>query len=45
MNFNVVHDELYLVKSIVTREMEGALSLSVPLKVDVGVGQNWLEAH
>ena len=45
LNFNVVHDELYLVKSIVTREMEGALSLSVPLKVDVGVGQNWLEAH
>jgi DNA polymerase-1 len=45
LNFNVVPDELYIVKSIVTREMEGALSLSVPLKVDVGVGQNWLEAH
>ncbi len=45
LNFNVVPDELYIVKSIVTREMEGALSLSVPLKVDVGVGKNWLEAH
>jgi DNA polymerase-1 len=45
LNFNVLPDELYIVKSIVTREMEGALSLSVPLKVDVGVGKNWLEAH
>jgi DNA polymerase-1 len=45
LDFNVVHDELYIVKSIVTREMESALSLLVPLKVDVGVGQNWLEAH
>ena len=27
------------------REMEGALKLKVPIKVDVGVGTNWLEAH
>jgi DNA polymerase I-like protein with 3'-5' exonuclease and polymerase domains len=25
--------------------MEGAMSLSVPLKVDLGVGTNWAEAH
>ncbi|MBB3188552.1 DNA polymerase I [Microbacter margulisiae] len=45
LNFNVVHNELEIVKSIIIQEMESALSLSVPLKVDVGVGQNWLEAH
>ncbi|HQC04642.1 MAG TPA: hypothetical protein PLB75_04075, partial [Paludibacteraceae bacterium] len=26
-------------------EMEGAFPLRVPLKVDIGIGQNWLEAH
>ena len=31
------------VTALVRREMEGAASLSVPLVVDVGVGDNWLE--
>jgi len=49
-----VHDEL-LVESptdeaeatagLVKDVMEGALRLSVPLKVDVGIGQNWAEIH
>jgi len=48
-----VHDELVLeappneveaVASIVRDAMEGAASLSVPLVVDLGVGDNWLDA-
>ncbi len=47
-----VHDELIIevndseaerCKSIVKREMENALSLSIPLTVDVTMGKNWLE--
>ncbi len=49
-----VHDELILevrkeelaeVKALVKHEMESALPLDVPIKVDMGVGTNWLEAH
>ncbi len=49
-----VHDELVFeapkgevedVKKIIVKEMEGAMELKVPLKVDVGVGKSWLEAH
>jgi DNA polymerase-1 len=48
-----VHDELVLeappneveaVTSIVRDAMEGAARLSVPLVVDLGVGDNWLDA-
>ena len=31
--------------NLAKREMEGAMSLGVPLEVSVGVGSNWLEAH
>jgi DNA polymerase I len=49
-----IHDELIfevpdaekdVMKQIVREEMEGAMSLSVPLKVDIGIGGNWSEAH
>jgi DNA polymerase-1 len=49
-----VHDELVFeapkgevddVKKMIKREMEGAIKLNVPLRVDVGAGANWLEAH
>ncbi|MFC1552360.1 DNA polymerase I, partial [Candidatus Latescibacterota bacterium] len=49
-----VHDELILevpeqeieTATLLVREtMEGAIELSVPLVVDIGKGQNWLEAH
>jgi len=30
---------------MVVNEMSGAAKLDVPLKVDVGTGSNWLEAH
>ncbi len=45
LNFNVPLDEVERVKALVREEMEGAFSLSVPLRVDIGVGANWLEAH
>ncbi len=45
LNFNVPNNELDTMKKLVTEEMEKAISLRVPVKVDVGVGDNWLEAH
>ena len=30
---------------MVREEMTGALSLSVPLVVDVGIGPSWADAH
>ena len=45
LNFNVPLDELERVKALVREEMESAMKLSVPLRVDIGVGANWLEAH
>jgi DNA polymerase-1 len=45
LNFNVLKSELETVKEIVKTEMERAVSLSVPLDVDMGEGVNWLEAH
>ncbi|MBN1957848.1 MAG: DNA polymerase I [Desulfuromonadales bacterium] len=41
----VPEDELELVKGIVRNEMEQAVSLDLPLKVDIGTGKNWAEAH
>jgi DNA polymerase-1 len=43
--FEVKATELEKVKKMVKQEMETAIKLDVPLKVDVGVGKNWLEAH
>ncbi len=43
--FDTPKNEVEQVKEIVKREMEGAMSLGVPLEVSVGVGDNWLEAH
>ncbi len=49
-----VHDEIVIdtlrseverVREIVRTEMEGAAQLKVPLIVDCGVGENWLQAH
>ena len=49
-----VHDELLFetpdeeferLRAMVVREMETALELSVPLKVDTGYGPTWYEAH
>jgi DNA polymerase-1 len=43
--FDAHKDELQELKQLVIGEMERALPLSVPVKVEVGVGNNWLEAH
>lgn len=43
--FDVVPDELDELKKIVKNEMESAIKLKVPLIVDMGTGNNWLEAH
>ena len=43
--FDVYKPELETIKSLVKTEMENAYQLSVPLDVDLGFGQNWLEAH
>ena len=42
--FEAPPDELDAVRGLVRKEMEGAVTLSVPLVVDVGVGPNWLDA-
>jgi len=43
--FEVVPEDTEYLKHIVIEEMSGAASLKVPLKVDWGTGNNWLEAH
>jgi DNA polymerase-1 len=48
-----IHDELLFEipeqyveseRDMVVAEMSGAIELAVPLKVDAGIGPNWLEA-
>jgi DNA polymerase-1 len=41
--FDVVPEELEVMRALVVELMEGAVSLSVPLKVDVGTGNNWYD--
>ena len=43
--FDVVPDELDTMRELVRELMEAAVELDVPVKVDIGVGENWLEAH
>lgn len=49
-----IHDELLFeapeneaakLSALVKKEMEQAIELSVPIKVEVGMGENWFEAH
>lgn len=43
--FEAPEDELETVTALIKNEMENAYQTSVPLLVEVGVGDNWLEAH
>jgi DNA polymerase-1 len=43
--FDAYKPELEKLKTMVKHEMENAYKLTVPLDVDLGVGDNWLEAH
>jgi len=43
--FEVEEDAVDAAAAMVREEMEGAAELSVPLTVDVGIGDNWDEAH
>ena len=43
--FDVPKDEIESLKIMVKNEMENAFKLDVPLLVDIGIGNNWLEAH
>jgi DNA polymerase I len=45
LNFIVPKGELVQVQKMVSKEMEMAANLEVPLKADTGYGKNWLEAH
>ncbi len=43
--FDARKNELEDLKELVEHEMSGAAELRVPLLVDMGTGDNWLEAH
>ena len=37
-------DEIDIVKQILSEEMQGAMTLNVPLKVDMSEGRSWFDA-
>ncbi len=43
--FEAAEDEVDSLSAFVRSEMENACSLDVPVKVDIGTGRNWSEAH
>ncbi len=43
--FDVLKEEMDIVMPLVKQAMENAYPLSIPLIVDAGAGENWLEAH
>ncbi|RMG03943.1 MAG: DNA polymerase I [Nitrospirae bacterium] len=43
--FEVPDDETQIMHEVVREEMEGAMQLSVPLRVEIGTGPNWASAH
>lgn len=43
--FDVPKEEVHVFKEIITHRMKTAIKLRVPLDVEIGEGNNWLEAH
>jgi DNA polymerase-1 len=43
--FDVTREELEYMKDMVREKMQGAWVHRVPLLVEIGVGDNWLQAH
>ncbi|MBM4145783.1 MAG: DNA polymerase I [Nitrospira sp.] len=43
--FEIRKQELETVMAVVKKEMEGVITLSVPLSVGISYGKNWAEAH
>ncbi|TRX22659.1 DNA polymerase I [Flavobacterium franklandianum] len=43
--FDVHNSELEKIQPMIKHEMENAFKMDVPLDVEIGMGENWLEAH
>ncbi len=43
--FDVHKSELDAIQPLIKYEMENAFKMIVPLEVEIGIGENWLEAH
>ena len=43
--FDMKKEEEEILTRLVKENMENAIKLNVPLVVDIGIGDNWLEAH
>jgi len=43
--FEVPKEEVIQMNTLIKESMENALKLRVPVKVEIGIGNNWLEAH
>ena len=43
--FDIYKPELETLQKLIKSEMENAYQLAVPLDVEIGLGENWLEAH
>ncbi|MBN2373553.1 DNA polymerase I [bacterium] len=43
--FEVTESDIEYASSIIREEMEGAIRLSIPVKVDINTGKSWAEAH
>ena len=43
--FDLHRDEVDVVPFVVKEIMEHALSMAVPIEVELGIGENWLDAH
>ena len=43
--FDMFKDEKEILSELVKDKMENAINLKVPVVVEIGIGENWLDAH